>query len=61
MLVGQEGSFYRLSTGRSPYFENIKPHNPSIEDWCVIEDMEAGDYLMMEPEIQRKPVSQFRT
>ena len=43
------GSFYRLSTGRAAHYENIKPHNPSTEDWCIPADMEEGDYLMMEP------------
>ena len=47
--VHQEGSFYRLSTGRAAHYENIKPHNPSTEDWCVPADMEEGDYLMMDP------------
>ena len=47
--VHQEGRFYRLSTGRAAHYENIKPHNPSIEDWCIPADMEEGDYLMMDP------------
>ena len=47
--VHQEGRFYRLSTGRAAHYENIKPHNPSTEDWCVPADMEEGDYLMMDP------------
>ena len=41
--VHQEGRFYRLSMGRAAHYENIKPHNPSTED------MEEGDYLMMDP------------
>ena len=41
--------FYRLSTGQAAYFENIKPHNQSKEDWCIPEDMEGCDYLMMDP------------
>ena len=45
----QEGRFYRLSTGRAAHYENIKPHNPSTEDWCIPADMEEGDYLMMDP------------
>ena len=45
----QEGRFYRLSTDRVAHFEKIKPHNPSSEDWCIPEDMEEGDYLMMDP------------
>ena len=44
--VLHEGSFYILSFGRAAPFE---PHNPSTEDWCIPEDMEEGDYLMMEP------------
>ena len=47
--VHQEGRFYRLSTGRAAYYENIKPHNPSSEDWCIPADIEEGDYLMMDP------------
>ena len=47
--VHQEGPFYRLSTGRAAHNENIKPHNPSTEDWCIPAAMEEGDYLMMGP------------
>ena len=47
--VHQEGCFYRLSTGRAAHYENIKPYNPSTENWCIPADMEEGDYLMMEP------------
>ena len=47
--VHQEGRFFRLSTGRASHYENIKPHNPSTEDWCIPADMEEGDYLMMDP------------
>ena len=47
--VHQEGRFYRLSTGRAANYENIKPHNPSTEDWCIPADMEEGVYLMMDP------------
>ena len=44
------GTFYRLSTGRAAHYENIiKPHNPSVEDWCIPADMEEEDYLMMDP------------
>ena len=43
----QEGRSYRLSTGRAAHYENIKPHNPSTEDWCKPADMEEGDYSMM--------------
>ena len=44
-----EGRFYRLSTGRAAHFENMIPHNPSTEDWCILEYMEEGNYLMMDP------------
>ena len=47
--VHQEGRFQRLSTGRATHYENIKPHNPSTEDWCIPADMEEVDYLMMDP------------
>ena len=47
--VHQEGRFCRLSTGRAAHYENIKPHNPSTEDWFIPADMEEGDYLMMDP------------
>ena len=47
--VHQKGRFYRrLNTGRAAHFENNKPHKPSTEDWCIPEDMEEGDYLMMD-------------
>ena len=47
--VHQEGSFHRLSPVRAAHYKNIKPHNPSTEDWCIPADMEEGDYLMMDP------------
>ena len=47
--VHQEGRFYRLSTGRVAHYENIKPHNPSTENWCIPTDMEERGYLMMDP------------
>ena len=47
--VHKEGRFYRLSASRVAHYENIKPHNPSTEDWCIPADMEEGDYLMMDP------------
>ena len=54
--VHQEGRFHRLSTGRAAHYENMKPHNPSTEDWCLPADMEEGDYLMMDPacEVNKK-------
>ena len=45
----QEGRFHRLSTGRDNHYENIKPNNPSTEDWCISADMAEGDYLTMDP------------
>ena len=45
----EEGRFHRLSTGRAAHYENIKPHNPLTEGWCIPADMEEGDYLMMDP------------
>ena len=47
--VHQEGRFLRLSTDRAAHYENIKPHNPSTEEWYIPVDMEEGDYLMMDP------------
>ena len=52
--VHQEGRFYRLSAGRAAHYENIKPHNPSTEDWCIPADMEEGDYLMMDSAVNEK-------
>ena len=54
--VHQQGRFHRLSTGRAAHYENMKPHNPSTEDWCLPADMEEGDYLMMDPacEVNKK-------
>ena len=47
--VHQEGRFYRLSTGRAAHYENLKPHVPSPEDWCIPKDMEGLEYLLVEP------------
>ena len=46
--VHQQGRFYRTNTGRAAHFENLKPQNPSTEDCCIPEDIENGDYLMMD-------------
>ena len=56
--VHQWRLFYRLGTGRTGHFENIKPHNPSTEEWCIPEDIEEGNYLMMDPvcEIKEKGI-----
>ena len=47
--VHQQGRFYRLSTGRAAHHENLKPHVPSPEDWCVTQNMEGLEYLLVEP------------
>ena len=39
--VHQQGRFYRLSMGRAAHYENLKPHVPSPEDWCLPQDMEG--------------------
>ena len=45
----QQGRFYRLSTGRAAHYENLKPHVPSPEDWCVPQNMEGLEYLLVKP------------
>ena len=47
--VHQQGRFYGLSTGRAAHYENLKPHVPSPEDWCIPKDMEGLEYLLVEP------------
>ena len=47
--VHQQRRFYRLSTGRAAHYENLKPHVPSPEDWCVPQNMEGLEYLLREP------------
>ena len=47
--VHQQGQFYRLSTGQAAHYENLKPHVPSPEDWCMPQDMEGLEYLLVEP------------
>ena len=47
--VHQQGRFYRLSTGRAAHYENLKPHVPSPEDWCIPKDMEGLEYLLVKP------------
>ena len=47
--VHQQGRFYRLSTGRAAHYENLKTHVPSPEDWCVPQNMEELEYLLLEP------------
>ena len=38
-----------MSTGRAAHYENLKPHVPSPEDWCIPKDMEGLEYLVVEP------------
>ena len=38
-----------MSTGRAAHYENLKPHVPSPEDWCVPQNMEGLKYLLVEP------------
>ena len=52
MEVHQQGRFYRLSTGRAAHYENLKPHVPSPEDWCVPQNMEGLEYLLVEPDCE---------
>ena len=47
--VHQQGKFYRLNTRRAVHYENQKPHDPSPEDWCVPQDVEGPEYLVVEP------------
>ena len=47
--VHQHGQFYRLSTGRATHYENLKPHVPTPEDWCVPQNIEGLEYLLVEP------------
>ena len=47
--VHQQGRFYRPSTGRAVHYENLKPHFPSPEDWCVPQNMEGLECLLVEP------------
>ena len=50
--VHQEGRFCRLSNDRAAHYENIKPHNPYTEDWCIPAEMEEGYYLMIDPDCE---------
>ena len=47
--VHEQKWFYRLSTGRAAHYENLKPHVTSPEDWCVPQNMEGLEYLLVEP------------
>ena len=38
-----------MSTGRAAHYENLKPHVPYPEDWCVPQNMEGFEYLLVEP------------
>ena len=42
--VHQQGRFYYEA-----HYENLKPHVPSPEDWCVPQNMEGLEYLLVEP------------
>ena len=44
--VHQQG---RLSTGRAAHYENLNKHLSSQEDWCVPQNMEGLEYLLVEP------------
>ena len=48
MGVHQQGRFYRLNTGRAAHYENLKPYIPSPEDWCVPQNIEGPEYLLVE-------------
>ena len=41
MIVHQKRRFYRLSKGQAAHYENLKPHVPSPEDWCLPQNMEG--------------------
>ena len=47
--VHQQVRFYRLSIGSAAHYENLKPHVPSPEVWCVPQNMEGPEYLLVEP------------
>ena len=44
-----QGGRFRLSTGRPAHYENIKPHNASMEDWCIPADMNDEEHLIVDP------------
>ena len=58
--VHQQGLFYRLSTGRAAQYENLKPHVPSPEDWCVPQNKEGPEYLLVEPACEVKKAREKR-
>ena len=45
--VHQAEYFHSFSTPRAAHYENIKLPNPSTKDWCISEDMEKSDFLMV--------------
>ena len=45
----QPGRFYRLSTRRAANYENLKTDVPSPESWCVNQNMEGLEDLIVEP------------
>ena len=52
--VHQQGRFYRLSTRRAAHYENLKPHVPFPEDWCVPQNMEGLEWSDLEPACEVK-------
>ena len=46
--VHQQGRFYRLSPGLAAHYENLKSQVPSPEDWCVPQNIEELEYLLVE-------------
>ena len=46
--VHQLCRFHRLSPGRAAHYENLKPHVPSPEGWCVPQNVEGIEYLIVE-------------
>ena len=47
--VHQQRRFYRLSTGRAAHYKNLRAHVPSPQDWCVPQNLEGLEYLLVEP------------
>ena len=47
--VHQQARFYRLNTGRAAHYESLEHLVPSPEDWCIPQNMEGLEYLLVEP------------
>ena len=47
--ITQTGSVLPLEHRAAAHYENLKPHIPSPEDWCVPQNMEGLEYLIVEP------------